>query len=47
MAKYTVRVNKRIKNVNIYKVLKRSSGNTNLLTKIFIRIFAGKKKEEI
>lgn len=47
MTKYTVRINKRVKNVHVYKVLKKTTGNVNLLTKIFIRVFAPKKKEEI
>lgn len=45
--KYTIRINKRVKNIHIYKVVKRTTGNVNLLTKVFIRIFTGKKKEEI
>jgi hypothetical protein len=47
MAKYMVRVNRRVKNVHIYKVLKRSSGNINVVTKLFMRIFTPKKKEEV
>lgn len=44
--KYSVRINTRVKNAHVYKVIKKTSGNVNLLTKIFIRIFVGKKKEE-
>lgn len=47
MTRYIVRVNRRVKNVRIYKVVKKLSGNTNLLTKVFLRIFAPRKKEEI
>jgi hypothetical protein len=47
MAKYMVRVNRRVKNVHIYKVLKKRTGNINILTKLFIRIFAPKRKEEV
>ena len=44
--KYTVRINKKIKYARVYRVLKKTSGETNLLTKVFMRIFLGKKKEE-
>ena len=43
--KYSIRINTRVKNTHVYKILKRTTGNTNLITKIFIRIFAGKKEE--
>ncbi len=44
--KYAIRVNKRVRNFRVYKVLKKTSGNVNIVTKIFIRIFSGRKKEE-
>ena len=44
--KYTVRINKKIKYARVYRVMKKTSGNVNLLTRIFMRIFLGKKKEE-
>ena len=44
---YRVKVIRRAqKDIHIYKVLKKSSGNANLLTKLFIRVFAGTKKEK-
>ncbi len=44
--KYAIRVNKRVRNFRVYKVLKKTSGNVKIVTKIFIRIFSGRKKEE-
>ena len=44
--KYAIRVNKRVRNFRVYKVLKKTIGNVNIVTKIFIRIFSGRKKEE-
>lgn len=44
--KYVVKVNKRVRNIHVYKIIKKTSGNVNIATKLFIRIFAGKKKEE-
>lgn len=43
---YAVRINKRVKNVRVFTVLKKTSGNVNIVTKLFIRIFAGKKKDK-
>lgn len=43
---YKVRINKKVKNVHVYAVLKKTEGEPNLITKFFIRIFTGKKKEE-
>jgi hypothetical protein len=43
---YRIKIVKRAqKDIHIYKVLKRKSGNTNVLTKLFIRVFSGNKKE--
>ncbi len=44
--RYSIRINKKVKNVKVFRVVKKTSGNVNLLTKFFIKIFAGKKKEE-
>ena len=45
---YRVKINKRAqKDIHIYKILKKTSGNINIVTKLFIRIFSGNKKEEI
>ncbi len=48
---YKVKVVRRAqKDIHIYKIIKKTSGNTNILTKLFIRVFAGtgqkKEKEE-
>jgi hypothetical protein len=45
--RYNIRVNKRIRDVRVYKVLKKTEGNANLLTKLFIKVFAGRKKEGV
>ncbi len=44
--KYLIRINTRVRNVRIYSILKKTSGNVNFLTKLFMRVFAGVKKEE-
>lgn len=44
--KYTLRINKRIKNVRVYRTLKKASQDINIVTKLFIRIFNPPKKEE-
>jgi hypothetical protein len=42
---YRIRINNKIRNIKVVHILKRVEGNPNLLTKLFIRIFVGKKKE--
>ena len=42
---YRIRINERVRNVKVVHIIKRLSGNPNILTRLFIRIFAGKKKE--
>ena len=44
--KYSVRINKSVRNVHVYRVLKKTSGNVNVLTKLFISVFSRGKKEE-
>ena len=44
--KYSVRINKRVRNTQVYKVLKKSAGNPNLATRFFMKLLQGKKKEE-
>ncbi len=43
--KYAVRINKRVKYLRTYTILKRIGDNENLLTKMFIKIFSRKKQE--
>ncbi len=43
---YKVRINRRLRNVQVYATLKKTSGNINFLTKLVMRIFVRKKKEE-
>ena len=45
--RYSIRINKRTKNIRVYMIVKRMQGNPNVLTKLFMKIFAGRKKEEI
>ncbi len=42
---YNVRINKRVKYIRIYTVLKHVRGRQNMLTKLFARVFAGKNKD--
>lgn len=42
---YKIRVNKRVRNIKSYTIVKRMEGNPNIMTKLFMRLFAGKKKE--
>lgn len=44
--RYSIRINKRTRNIRVYTVVKRIGSNPNVLTKLFMKIFAGKKKEE-
>jgi len=44
--RYSVRINRRVRNTQVYKVLKKQSGSPNALTKLFISMFNRKKKEE-
>lgn len=44
---YRVKIIKKAqKDIHIYKVLKKSSGGTNIVTKLFMKVFAGNKKEK-
>ncbi|MGC8648785.1 MAG: hypothetical protein ACP5UN_01015 [Candidatus Micrarchaeia archaeon] len=42
---YRVNINKKVRNIKVVHIIKKLEGNPNLLTRFFIRIFAGKKKE--
>lgn len=44
---YKVRVNKRIRNIKVYNVLKRKGEKPNFLTTLFMKLFLGNKKEEV
>lgn len=44
--RYAVRINRKTKNVRVYKVLKRTTGNVNIATKLFMTLFSGRKKKE-
>ncbi len=44
---YRFKVVKRAKkDIHIYKIIKKSSGNVNIITKLFIRVFAGNKRDK-
>ncbi|MCL4379168.1 MAG: hypothetical protein M1160_02815 [Candidatus Marsarchaeota archaeon] len=42
--KYVIRINKRVRYLRTYTILKRVGEHENLLTKVFERIFNRKKK---
>lgn len=44
--RYSIRINRRVRNTRVYTVVKRIEGNPNILTKFFIRVFSGRKREE-
>jgi hypothetical protein len=44
--KYAVRINKRIRYLRTFTIIKRFGEPSNLLTKVFIRIFSRKKRGE-
>jgi len=41
---YKIRINKRVRNIKSYAVVKRVEGNPNFMTKFFMKLFAGKKE---
>ena len=43
---YRVRLNRKVRNIKVYDVLKKSGQGQNFITKLFMRIFAQKKTEE-
>ncbi len=43
---YRVQLNRRVRNIKVYTLLKKSGEQQNALTKLFMRIFGGKKKAE-
>ena len=44
--KYAVRINKRVRYLRAYTVVKRVGENQNLFTKLLIKVFNRKKNEE-
>lgn len=42
MVTYKIRVNKHFRYLKVYTILKNSTEKTNVLTKLFIKIFSGK-----
>ncbi len=43
---YRVRLNRKVRNIRVYTLLKKSGAKQNAITKLFMQIFAGKKSEE-
>ncbi len=43
---YKVQVNKKVMNIRVYSMLKKSGARENALTKLFERFFVKKKPEE-
>jgi hypothetical protein len=43
---YKMRINKRIRNIRVYKMLKRSGKRPNLITLLFMKAMAGRGKDE-
>ena len=44
--KYYIKINKKIRNVRVYAILKKVGGNQNFLTDIFLKIFNRPKSSE-
>ncbi|MGI0134225.1 MAG: hypothetical protein ACREBW_04625 [Candidatus Micrarchaeaceae archaeon] len=44
--KYAVRINKRIKNVRVYAVMKRVGSHENFMTRLFTSAFSRHQKEQ-
>lgn len=42
--KYNVRINKKVKYMKVYTLLKKIGNNENFLTKLFIKIFTKNKQ---
>jgi hypothetical protein len=43
---YKVQVNRKVRNIRVYNVLRKSGARENALTKLFERVFVKKKPEE-
>jgi hypothetical protein len=41
---YRVRLNKKVSNIKVYNVLKKSGAQQNAITKLFMRFFGPKKQ---
>ncbi len=46
MTIYQARINRRIRNVKVYSIQRRIGQSDNFLTRLFMRIFAGKGRQE-
>ncbi|MCL5430056.1 MAG: hypothetical protein M1504_01095 [Candidatus Marsarchaeota archaeon] len=44
--RYSVRINKKIRNVRVYTIVKKVTGNSSVLTKIFLKVFSKKGANE-
>ena len=43
---YRVRLNKKVRNIRVYHLLKKSGQGQNVITRLFMRIFVKKKGDE-
>ena len=43
---YRVRLSKKVRNIKVYDLLKKSGQAQNVITRLFMRVFAKKKPEE-
>ncbi len=43
--KYYVKIRRRLRYVRIYRILKKTEGQENMLTRLFIKVFSRKKKD--
>ena len=44
--RYKIRINKRVRSIKSYVIVKKIEGNPNIVTKLFMKLFSGTKKEE-
>jgi hypothetical protein len=44
--KYVIRINKRIKYLKTYKILKKAGPSDNFLTRVFVRLFNKKEPKD-
>lgn len=45
--KYKIRINKRVRYIQVYKVLSHAGERTNALTKLFIKVFGGRAQRGV
>ena len=43
---YKIQINKRPRNIRVYEVLRKTGGQQNALTRIFLKMMNRKKKDE-